>query len=486
MSTGLGRPEVAIGAHKALVDVLVDAGFADDRSVRSLMVSELRQELRQPLTVSDQLTARDQLIEIVGFCSRVDEGMGALVSVLELMRPGSPECLKARLLVATLPVQELFSESDLVMVKDWFAGLVPPRLPSLVQRAARHSAQSPPRFDDAWSAFFYLTDLNTSPGELPPALTFAELVAAGCPEVARLRLREWTSAQAHRLHREDALRTLRIEIDQVRPERERLHLVIVIRPDQIEPGCYRVCAWRQDEPDLWPPPCGKTVLVRGGDLESHVDSLVAASEEAWSGRAVDVALEFVLPRALVNTPVHLWSEEIRSGAPQPLHLSYPIVIRSLERMAYPRWHRRWRVRWSALQDQPVLGRVYFCQEKDTEEQHRLDAILSDEHWVAMVLTGSPSSQVVPGRDQLLSALRAGLPALVWHPTASADAMQKVVSWLVDDDRLSDLPARTQASRQAAFRNRQGPDELDVLRDLVIMWDDPGRLLFLADPSAYSA
>jgi hypothetical protein len=221
-------------------------------------------------------------------------------------------------------------------------------------------------------------------------------------------------------------------------------------------------------------------------LESHVDSLVAASEEAWSGRAVDVALEFVLPRTLVNTPVHLWSEDIRSGAPQPLHLSYPIVIRSLERMSYPRWHRRWRLRWSALQEQPVLGRVYFCQDKDTEEQHRLDAILSDEHWVAMVLTGSPSRQAVPGRDQLLSALRAGLPALVWHPTASANALQKVMSWLIDDDRLSDLPARTQASRQAVFRNRQGSVDPGILRDLVIMWDDPSRLLFLATPSSYSA
>lgn len=483
LSAGLGRPEVAIDAHKALVDVLVDAGFADDRSVRSLLLSELRQALRHPLMVSDQLTARDQLIEIVGVCSRIDEGMRALVSVLELMRPGSPECLKARRLVAALPVRDLFPEQDLIMVKDWLGELTSPRLPALVRRAVRHSAEPPPRFKNAWTAFYYLTDFNAAPGELPPALIFAEFFAAGCPELPRLRLRDWVSGQARRLRCEDALSDLRAEADRPRPEREKLHLVIVIRPDHIERDFFQVCGWRQEEPDEWPPPCGETVVVRSEDLESHVDSLVAASEEAWSGRAVDVALEFVLPRTLVNTPVHLWSAELGSGAPQLLNLSYPIVIRSLERMSYPRWHRRWRVRWSVLEADPAFDRVYFCQQKDTEVEHRLDAILGDERWVMTVLDGSPSSQPVPGQDQLLSALRAGIPALVWHPTADREVLRDVVSWLVGDDELSDLPTRAQASRQAVLRDQQVPFDLDVLHDLVILWDDPSRLLFLVNPSA---
>lgn len=484
MSAGLGRPEVAIDAHKALVDVLVDAGFADDRSVRSLMVSELRQALRQPLTVTDQLTARDQLIEIVGVCSRIDEGLGVLVSVLELMRPGSPECLKARRLIAALPVHDLFPEPDLVVVKDLLEGLVPPALPSMVQRAARHAAQLPPRFEDAWAAFYYLTDLNTTPGELPPALVFAELIAAGCL-ADRPRLREWVSDQASRLRCGDALRDLRANSSNVLPEREKLYLVIVIRQDQIEPDLYQVCGYRQDSPE-WPPPCGDTVLVRAVDLESHVDSLVAASEEAWAGRAVDVAIEFVLPRTLMNTPVHLWSAELRSGAPQPLSLSYPIVVRSLERMAYPRWHRRWRVRWSELQEHPTFDRVYFCEEKDTAERNRLDGILGDERLVMLVFTGSPPGRPVPGQDQLHSALSAGLPALVWHPTASSDVLREVVAWLVDQDRLDELPKRAQTSRQAVFRDQEVPFDLDLLRDLVILWDDPRRVLFLASSSSYSA
>ncbi len=478
------RPD-AIEAHKALVDILVSAGFADDRSVRSLMLGELRRALRNPFVVSDHLTARDQLIEIVGVCSRVDEGMAALVSVLELMRPGSAECLKLRRLVSALPVHDLFPEQEQIMLKDWLAGLVPSRLSSLVQRACRHSVQSPPRFDDAWTAFCFLTDFNAAPSELPPALIFLEFVAAGCPEAMRLPLREWTAAQASRLRLDAALQELRVEAGCPRPEREKLHLMIVIQPDPIEPDLYQVCGWRQDEPGEWPPPCGDTALVRADDLERHVDFLVAAAEECWSGRAVDAALEFVLPRALVNIPVHSWSAEIDSAAPQPLNISYPIVIRSFERMAYPRWHRRWRNRWSALLAAPALEGVYFCQDKDIEEQFRLEAILNEGRWVMMVLTESPSNTAFPGRDQLVAALRAGLPALVWHPSASPDVLRKVVCWLVDNGRLKDLPTRTQVSRQAVFRNQQVPFDLDVLRDLVVLWDDPSRLVFLAASPSYS-
>ncbi|MFC5091002.1 effector-associated domain 2-containing protein [Amycolatopsis plumensis] len=485
VSTGLSLPGLAIEARKALVDVLVEAGF-DDRSARSLMVSELRIALRRPFTVPDQLTPRDQLIEIVGVCSRLEEGMGALASVLELMRPGSPECVKVRQLVASLPARDLFPEAQQDELKAWLDGLVPERLPVLVSRAARHAAQTPPRFDEAWAAFSYLADLNSPPGELPPALVFVELLAAACEEPRRAWLREWSSGQARRFRLEQALRELRSDAEGAEPGRDKLHLMIVIQPDAIDLDRFQVCSWRQDEPDEWPPARGETASVSAAELEEHVDGIVAEAEEIWSGRMADVVLEFVLPRSLVNIPVHSWSAELRSGDPQPLSLSYPIVIRSFERMAYPRWHRRWRLRWRKLVSEAALEHVYFCRERDTEERFRLDAILGDQRWVMMVLTESPPRRPVPGQDQLLAALRAGLPALVWHPTATPDVLRQVVSWLVENQGLGELPARTQRSRQAVFQNRQVPFDLDVFRDLVVLWDDPSRLVFLGGTASHLA
>jgi len=479
VSSGLRRAAVGIAVRKALVDVLVEAGFADDRSIRSLMLGELRAALKQPFAISDQLTARDQLIEIVNICSRVDDGMAILAAVLELMRPGTPEYAEVHRLVSALPVHDVVPEAEQEQLRRWLAGFAPPGLAAAARRAARNSAP-PPKFEDAWAAFCYLADFNAAPGELPPALIFVELIAAECAETRRRPLHDWTNGQARRYRLDAALRELRAENAQTWSAGEKLHLMIVVQPDGIEPDRYLVCSWRQDDPGEWPPPCGDSVLVRTADLEDHVDDLVVQAETAWSGRAADVVLEFVLPRALLNTPVHSWATERRSGDPQPLFLSYPIVVRSLERMSSRQWHRKWRLRWSALMADPSAERVYYCRAKDTEEQLRLGSILSDQHWVMMVLSESPPVHPIPGHDQLFAAFRAGLPALVWHPSAGSDVLREVVAWLVGSDGLGDLPARTQESRQAVFRGRQVPFDIDVFRDLVVLWDDPSRLVFFGD------
>jgi hypothetical protein len=213
-----------------------------------------------------------------------------------------------------------------------------------------------------------------------------------------------------------------------------------------------------------------------------VDQLIVDAERAWSEYREEVALEFVLPRALVNLPVHRWCKEHETGDPRPLFLDYPIVIRSLERMFSRQWHRAWRIRWEALLGNPSAERVYYCQPQESAERHRLDAILSDGRWLMMVLAGPPALRPRPGEDELATGLRSGIPVLLWHPEASAEALREVVVWLLGDG-LGDLPARTQDSRRAVFRDGTVPVDLRVARDLVILWDDPNRLIFL-DESPY--
>ena len=96
----------------------------------------------------------------------------------------------------------------------------------------------------------------------------------------------------------------------------------------------------------------------------------------------------------------------------------------------------------------------------------------------MVLAGPPPARPRPGEDEMATALRSGIPVLLWHPEASSEVLREVVTWLVDGGGLGDLPARTQDSRRAAFRDVTIPVDLRVARDLVILWDDPSRLIFL--------
>ncbi|MET8997924.1 hypothetical protein [Amycolatopsis sp. NPDC004169] len=471
-----GHPGLGIAVRKAVVDVLVVAGFADDKSIRTLMVSELREALDQPFTFSDQLTGRDQLIEIVSACCRLAEGLNALADVIEFLRPGSKECAEVRALVASVRMHEVVPAAEQEKLRERLAGFSPPGLGMAVRRAARY-VSPPPRYEDASAAFSGLADYNAGPGELPPLLLFVELIAAECDDDLAAELRAWSDGQVRRLRLGEALAQLREELAAVRPGPGRLHLLIVARPDPIEEDLYELSCWRQDDPDDWAPARGEIALVRESELECHVDVMIAEAEQAWSQVSTDVVIEFVLPRALLNLPVHSWATERASGAPKPLYLGYQTVVRSLERMSSPRWHRVWRQRWDSWISDPSFERVYFCQVGDRRDPLRLEAVLSNDQWAMTVLTESPPVSAISGQDELLPALRTGIPVIVWHPTAPSEVVREVVAWLVESSGgLGNLPALVRESRLDALRNPPSSDDGGALTELVVLWDDPNRLL----------
>ncbi|WP_410670800.1 effector-associated domain 2-containing protein [Amycolatopsis sp. cmx-4-68] len=462
------------------MNVLAGAGLAVDPAGRALLLDLIHDNLGFPLTIPEQVTGRDHLIEVVNACAKAGGGLSALADAVRMMRPDSPESEQMRRLVHQPRMHDLLPDPELLWLRSMLSGLVPPRLGVTVRRAAG-PGDPPAEVRDAWDAFCALSDYNTPASGLPPALAFVEFIAAKCAKGLAGELRTWNTLQARRLQAEAALRELRAERQPDSSAQSRLHLMIVVQPDGIDPGRHLVSFWRQDDPEEWPPARGGLDTVTGEQLEHHVDTLVVEAEKAWAEYRGEVALEFVLPRSLLNLPVHLWCKEHETGDPRPLFLDYPIVVRSLERMRSPQWHRAWRLRWEAMMADPSAERVYFCTAEDTGERHRLDAILSEDQWVVMVLAAAPPLRPRPGEDELAAGLRSGLPALLWHPEASLDLLREVVTWLVDSGGLTDLPARVQKSRRAAFRKMTIPMNLGVVRNLVILWDDPARLVFLDSP-----
>ena len=383
---------------------------------------------------------------------------------------------------AAARVLDLLPAQELQRLRDWLVLITSPQLRTLVNRAAGPGVPPAWSVANAWEAFAHLAEFNADADGFPPALTFVEFVAHQVGGDVSARLRRWNDDQAHRLRLEPELRERRTAAASRIPGDSRLHLVIVMEPDGIDPHRYLLSHWRQDDPSEWPPARGEIRMVTFDELERCVDDLVVSAERAWSGHAGAVALEFVLPRSLLTLPVHLWHKEHASGDPRPLCLDYPVVVRSLERMRSSQWHRVWHQRWQALTTDPSAARVHFGQPADTEERHRVDAVLSDPQWVLMVLTAAPPCQPRPGADELTAALRSGLPALVWHPEASPGVLREAVAWLVRDGGLGDLPGRAQASRQVFFQASAAPFDVTIARDLVVLWDDPRRLVVLDQPA----
>lgn len=89
-----------LALRKALVHVLVSAGYADHGPGRRLLVREVEDALGRSLDVSRELAGRDQLIEVVGACSRIEHGLPVLAEVFEYLRPGTEESLEVQRLIA--------------------------------------------------------------------------------------------------------------------------------------------------------------------------------------------------------------------------------------------------------------------------------------------------------------------------------------------------------------------------------------------------
>lgn len=154
---------------------------------------------------------------------------------------------------------------------------------------------------------------------------------------------------------------------------------------------------------------------------------------------------------------------------------YPVVVRSLERLRTPRWHRHWHQRWQQLRDAPTSSEVYWSQPAGADYFTRLETELKgDRRTVCLVLSEPPASPG-GGQQEVEAALRAGLPVIIWHRAdCSSPAFREAVSSLVSDAGLAELPTRAKELRHEALR--LDPDlRIDHIgRHLTVLWDDPAR------------
>lgn len=383
-------------------------------------------------------------------------------------------------------VWDVLPDAELELLRPRLADLAIPQLQALVSRSTSIGARPMRHVATAWEALQYLKDYNAGPDGFPPTMAFVELLSRHVENSMAAELTEWNDRQARRLRLTSTLDEWRAANSRPTSARSQLYLVIRVEHDGLDPDTYLVSHWRQDDPENWPPPHGGTRTVEFEELEREVDDIVVGAEAAWAGyqgdSTIDVVIEFVLPRSLLNVPLHLWQKEYDSGDPRPLSLDYPIVVRSLERMMSKHWHRPWLARWKMLMEHPEDTKVYFSDPTEMGGPYDLDLALKDPQRVLMVLSEPPPPEVRP-HDELSAALRSGLPAVLWNcGDRTTDEMRTLVTHLAVSDGLADLPQRTLSARQAAFAG--SPDKLfdpQVVHNLVVLWDDPRRLVDLDQP-----
>ncbi|MFC3455217.1 VMAP-C domain-containing protein [Amycolatopsis speibonae] len=375
---------------------------------------------------------------------------------------------------------ELIPRKDLAGLHHHLTRMEVPHLAVMMSRALGPAVPLP-RLEgirDAWGAFQLLTDFNAGPDGIPPAVTFLRLLAEHMEGEQGTVVAGWIADQARALRLGPALGYQRESRPPI-PERPHLHLIIMLEPVSGDPTRCTLAFWRQDDPEVWPPALGGVREIGIEEVEFRVDDVILETEAFWSGQTMSASVEFLLPRTLINLPVQRWAKEHDTGQPQPLRYGYRLGIRSLERMRAKHWHRAWNVRWDSMVKDPSADRLHYsgCAES---EDHPIDAILSNEHWIGLVLANPPSPRVEPGSapDELTSALRSGLPVVLWHPDVEPEKLRELLDWVLSaESGFIELPDR----RKLANSGAAVPFKNFLAHDLVVMWDDPKRVIVLDQP-----
>ncbi|MET9452517.1 effector-associated domain 2-containing protein [Streptomyces cinerochromogenes] len=445
------------------------------RSSLGPWANELRQQLdNDPGHTGRPATGARAVQAVVDACMRLPFGLDTLVRSLEELGASPETTQTVQHLADEWQALDFFPQDEWEALRTLLDSLRPTRLRSLVRRAmgGRLRVDGVPREDTAWQAMVYLSALNAPPSGVPPTLAFLLLLAFDeetrsvlgedrCEQLQR-QADEWAGRWSMTEDFTRLKRRLREHAPAHPSARADTVLTVQLAPDTQHPERYVLSHWVQSDPNTRTPRRGEDRVVSLAEVEELLPRLI--DEEVSPQAEGPVRLEFILPLELLNFPAERWAGGSDSRS---LPATYPVVVRSLERMRDRRFHRAWRHRWHQLERSERWSRIRWNAPGEAGETGRLmEDLGEDSELVGCVLSAPPTGA---NRDAFLEcrmALWEGLPILLWdREDCTRPEFRAVVTDLLSEGNLTDLPRRIQALR----RNGGAADHL------VLLWDDPDRL-----------
>lgn len=403
-------------------------------------------------------------------------------------------------IVAPPELLPVVPEAERQELRELLVRLDPPDLHAAFLEAVEPGPDIPLSCPSAWAGYRFLEARNNRADGLPPCLVFVEALARRGDDATARLLRAWNDRQAARLNVSDRLAELRRTRPEVTPSgaASTAYLVVQLERHGRVSDHYWLRYWRHTDPTGWNPVPGTPDILSMEQIERRVEELVVEAETELAAFPGQIVLEFVLPRELLNLRVDQWSKHSDTPHPTPLGMEYPVVLRSLDRMHTRQWHRPWRRRWQERHVQPDRLRAY---ESDGDLNQLERSLLSDHGLLALVLGSPPAVRGDRhGVDEVVVALRHGVPVLVWHRSDCRRAdFRRTVRWLLDGT-VSELPEKVRQSRLRALPTdtpfetptdlsrdtaNAGTDHDDggAEHDFAVLVDDPDRPLDLIVPPA---
>lgn len=307
------------------------------------------------------------------------------------------------------------------------------------------------------------------------ALPLGFAAAANDGRVAA-ELRDWAAAAAERLGVE---RTRMKELARgfAADKPEAATLLIVIRDGGSQGYLATAWLWQRgaygDEPEYPKEQGDAEGPLSVEELRTEIPKLVFRVRRALPSET-RLAVEMMVPVALLHQDFDAWSAAKGPLAPpsSPIGTSYPVVVRSLERVEDTTYHDSWQPKWRALREHPAAKPAESARwirpgalEPDALYK-QLDA--SDDYCVGLVFA--------PGSDEpwLSYTVAAGVPVVLWLRRQPADpsAEEERLCAELGEATIEELPEWILAARKRGH----AAAPTDPLRHLSLLWDDFDRQL----------
>ncbi|WP_256339846.1 MULTISPECIES: hypothetical protein [unclassified Streptomyces] len=458
---------------------------------RDLLINMLASRLPELGNIRRHGRTRPEMLEIVRACLREPGGLPELAATLNDYAPNTVPVLRISELAVTSPVLAVLSEADSREVHSLLSRVRHLDVRGVLYAAAGELTLPDRRVSTLRDAFDFLSQVNARADGLLPVMALVEHVVAALEGDAHRQvadgLRAWNDAQARRLGTGAQLKALRAEIAQA-PTAQPAPACLVIQLSRhgMTPDHYLLSHWRQIRPGPWRPERGEDQIVALKDVEATVERLVVRAERDWAGRPGRPVLEFVLPFHLLNHPLEWLPMASQSSSSTALCLSYPVVLRSLERMRAREFHRRWHNRWQQMtEDAGIVCHWDTTGRRGHDPVQWTSRLTADERLVSVALNAPPLPGPAGSRASLEAALRAGVPLAVWdRRPAPPGEFRKRVKKIIKGKPI-ELPQRVQQLRNEAATAAAAQRDAHAGRHFAVLFDDPNRIVDGSSPGADS-
>jgi len=449
-----------------------------ERSTRDLYVDELNNQLANILSPRRHLDPHHDVWALLRACQDHAGGIRTLASVVRSFHRDSRPMIELDDLIEYLFPDELLEPVERAALLELLSDVDPRQL----QLACRYAAPgswltTALDWNDLASVARRLESCVGKAGLAPPLLVFVDFVAHQLDAVRAAEQHRWIDEVGLRTNLSiGALRELCVSTVARLTEVRRFYFIVQLQADGIDPDRYLLSVWLQQHHSVEEPLHLDDTPITLNEVAGLLPELLGQAHAALGVTAGELTLEFILPRGLIGYPVDQW--EIDPFFPHRLGTSYPVVIRSLDRLRNLNIHGMWREKWRWLADNGHRAEpeaVHWLVEPDTRTPVALRAsLLRDPSVVALAMAFPPKESLDLVFDELSAALYGGVPVVMWcRDDGLRTRFEPEVRQLLNGHGLAELPVQV-------MRLRRQADEFDntdksLGRHITLLWDDADRL-----------